>query len=41
MEEKTKQRGGGSGMGDIGNKNDMERGKGKQKLNSDVRPSGA
>ena len=40
MEEKTKQKRGGSGVGDMGNKNDMELGKCKQKLNSDVRPSG-
>ena len=40
MEEKTKQKRGGSGVRDMGNKNDMERGKCKEKLNPDVRPSG-
>ena len=40
MEEKTKQKRGRSGVGDMGNKNDVERGKCKQKLSPDVRLSG-
>ena len=39
MEEKTKQKRGGSGVGDMSNKNDIEREKSTQKSNTDVRPS--
>ena len=38
MEEKTKQKRGGSGVGEMSNKNDVEREKCIQKWNTDVRP---
>ena len=40
MKKKNKQKQGGSGVGDMGNKNDMEYGKCIQKLNPDVRLNG-